>query len=31
MEEKEFRTTYGTIHYWINEFKPDRKTLIPAV
>lgn len=28
MEEKEFCTTYGKIHYWINEFKPDRKTLI---
>ena len=28
MEEKEFCTDYGKIYYWINEFKPDRKTLI---
>ena len=28
MTEKTYSTFCGTIHYWINEFLPDRKTLV---
>ena len=28
MTEKTYKTPSGTIHYWTNEIKPDRKTLV---
>ena len=28
MTEKNFETASGTIHYWMNDFVPSRKTLV---
>ncbi len=28
MTERTFETSSGTIHYWVNEIRPDRKTLV---